>query len=314
MGLTDAHAVYGVVLARLFHERLQQRESLVVPATFSPALAASLRRASQRGAPWGRFLAAGVALASLPDVDVVAAAVFRDWDATHRGPTHSLLFWLGSAAAATVPLAAWLRVPRTQALCFALACVGSHLASDWVGNAGLRLWWPLSRTRYGLGCVTVFDAPLALANALLFLASSVPALRKRPTMVLGTWLALVTLYLRWRGRRLQEARGHFDARHRLLGDAVFVHPWALFPRTFSLIRASDGAVIETVTTSAIASKKEFIPVATPNLSHAPAVRRMYRASRILALDALGSLSLSALFWVWQALLWHRRYVLAQLVK
>ena len=304
MGLTDAHAVYGAVLARLFYERLRQHEWLQVPPTFSPALTAALRSASQRGAPWRRFLVAGVVLANLPDVDVLAALVLRNWDKAHRGPTHSLLFWLLSSAAAAVPLGAWLRAPRLEAALFALACTGSHLLSDWAGNAGVPLWWPLSRARHGLGCLTVWDAPLSLLNALLFLAAG--PMRRRPLLLVGMWLAVAALYVRWRGRQLQVARGYFDSRHRLSGDTVFVHPWALFPRTFSLVRASDGTVLETVTTSAITSKKEFVPVATPNLSHAPAVRRMYRSSRGIALDAAGSVSLSVLFWVWQAVAWHRR--------
>ncbi len=303
MGLSDAHSVYGVLLAQLFYEHHRQHERLQVPSSFSSALKAVLRDQSLRRAPWRRFLVAGVALANLPDVDVLAAALLRKWDKTHRGPTHSLLFWLASSAVACIPLSLWLRTSRVRALLFALACGGSHLLSDWIGSAGVPLWSPLSGTRYALGCVTVTDATLALANCALFAASRSS---RRPLLLLSAWLLFVAAYLRWKTHHMRLARGYFDHRHRLSGDSVFVHPWSLFPRTFSLVRSSDGAVVETVTTSAIVSKREFVPSALPNLSNAAAVRRMYLSSRGVLLDAAVAVALGGGFWAWQAVAWYRR--------
>jgi membrane-bound metal-dependent hydrolase YbcI (DUF457 family) len=306
MGLTDVHSVYGFVLGKLLFEHHSRRPDMLlsIPASFPPALAEALREQQLMRASLQRFVIAGVALANLPDVDVLFAFVLRNWTKHHRGPTHSLAFLVVSSLCVTAPLSFWLRTSRTKALLFALLCGGSHLLSDYVGNAGLQIYWPLAGRsgKQALGCVTVLDAILSLLTCGLFVVSRNS---RRMLLVLTAYVAVVTLYLRWKMRLLHVARGYFESKHRLSEDAGFVHPWALFPRTFSLVRSSDGAVIETVSIAAMTEKKEFVPVAHPNISNSVAVRKMFWRNRWVLLDAVGSLSLTALFWSWQAYSWYK---------
>ena len=84
----------------------------------------------------------------------------------HRGPSHSALATAACALLAAPPLALWLRTGTLRAAVFAGACLGSHLALDWIGNAGIALWWPLassSNPKQALGAVTVMDVPVAAA-------------------------------------------------------------------------------------------------------------------------------------------------------
>lgn len=297
MGLSDAHIVYGLLLGRVFHAHHPHYARLDIPASFSPQLRAILRhpRLLLTRAPLARFLLCGAILSSLPDCDVLFAALFRRWS-LHRGPTHSLLFLAASSLAAAWPVSLWLRTTRLKALLFALACGASHLASDWIGNAGLPLSWPLSRSRHALGAVTVLDGPILAANGVLLLLSE---RSRRPLLLLCAWLALLTAYLRWKVAQLQCARGYFAVRHRAVGDDYFVHPWAVWPRTFSLCRSSDGSLVETISTGSIAAR-EFVPAqlsAAPNLSNQAAVRRLYATERAVALDAALASAGLALFYV-----------------
>jgi membrane-bound metal-dependent hydrolase YbcI (DUF457 family) len=88
-------------------------------------------------------------------VDVILAALRRSW-AVHRGPTHSLAFVvLGSLS--FFPLSFWLRTTKLKSFLFALTCLSGHLFSDWIGNAGIPLWWPLGsskKTKQALGVMT----------------------------------------------------------------------------------------------------------------------------------------------------------------
>jgi membrane-bound metal-dependent hydrolase YbcI (DUF457 family) len=160
MGLTDVHSVYGFVLGKLFYEHHPRSDILsVVPSSFPPALAEALKDPRFLSGPVRRanYLIAGVVLANLPDLDVFVALAFRNWS-KHRGPSHSIAFLVVSSLCATAPVSYWLRTSRTKAFLFALLCGGSHLLSDYVGNAGLQhFWWPLGERKLALGCVTVLD-------------------------------------------------------------------------------------------------------------------------------------------------------------
>ncbi len=297
MGLSDVHSVYGYVLAKLFFEyRVRPDVVLEIPSSFPPALAASLKE--QSNAPFHRYVMAGLLLSNLPDVDVFVAAVLKNWSKHHRGPTHSIAFVVLSSLVATAPLSYWLRTSHARALAFALLCGHSHLLSDYIGNAGVQVWWPLGGRagKQALGCVTVFDLILSMSTCGLFLVSRSS---HRMLLVITSYLCVVGMYLRWKMRLLHLARGYFASKHRLSEEAGFVHPWALFPRTFSLVRSSDGAVIETVSIAAMTEKKEYVPVGHPNISNNMAVRKMYWGNRWVLLDAMTSLSVTALFWAWQ---------------
>ena len=83
-------------------------------------------------------------LANLPDLDVVVGLLLRDnGSAFHRGPTHSLLFALAMALAASRAGKAWAGLPRFRfGICFLV--VFSHVLSDlFLTSAPVSLLWPL---------------------------------------------------------------------------------------------------------------------------------------------------------------------------
>lgn len=98
-----------------------------------------------------KLLAAILALANLPDIDVVFGLLLQ-WNgcAFHRGPTHSLLFALAAGFAASWASGWWTWLPRLGFWsCFAL--ILSHVAADaLLSNSAVSLLWPLE-TNWSLG-------------------------------------------------------------------------------------------------------------------------------------------------------------------
>jgi hypothetical protein len=137
---------------------------------------------------------------------------------------------------------------------------------------------------------------LSLCTCSLFVLSRDSS---RLWLIITSYVVVVSVYLRWKSRLLHVARGYFEAKHRLSEEAGFVHPWSVFPRTFSLVRSSDGAVIETISISHLTEKKEFVPIAHANISNPTAVRKMFLKNKWVLLDGVTSLSVSALFWAFQ---------------
>ena len=101
----------------------------------------------------GAYLAAGAALACLPDVDYLPGLLRGYLNTTHQQATHSVAWvllaafgiWLLGRAAQP----AWFG-KRTLALLLVL--IGSHLAIDWVtadhfAPYGFPLWFPFSEAR-----------------------------------------------------------------------------------------------------------------------------------------------------------------------
>jgi inner membrane protein len=115
------------------------------------AVPLALWAAADRGRINPRLLAAGIAAAILPDLDVIGFALHvRYVDAIgHRGASHSLLF-----AAVLALLAALssqrLRARPLQAATWILICAASHPLLDTLTNGGLgvALGWPWSEQRW----------------------------------------------------------------------------------------------------------------------------------------------------------------------
>ena len=307
MGLSDVHTILGVLIGRLFH-RPQQSSLRTPPASFPSSLRARLM--SSPRAPLSRYVAAGIVMANLPDLDVLLVLYKRSLK-EHRGPTHSVLSLFLAGLVSTLPLSLWLRVGPVRAVLFAWACLGSHLASDWIGNAGVSLWWPLSSSRaskQALGAVTVMDLPLAASAYLAF------ELRRkvRPHILLASLAVFWGGYLRFKRTQLSAASAVFRQRHLYApGEAGYwIHPWACFPLTFSLVRSADQQIVETVSNASQSTRE---PLKGVNVSPGPqAVRRMMMRHRGVLLDALFSGSLMAAFWIWQLIRFRRRLYLKSL--
>lgn len=303
MGLTDVHGILGVLLGRAFHSWQPRAPAVpVIPSSFPPSLRALLqhpRFAKNASAPLERWLLAGGLLAQLPDIDVFVAAALQSWSRGHRGPTHSGLFCGAASALLTLPLASWLRTSKTRAFLFALLCIGSHTALDAVGNAGVPLWWPHSK-KAALGIVTVWDVPMAAAFYAAFSLSSVSfsSFSVSPLLLLSALVAALFFYLRWKRHHYRLACGYFHARHLYApGPEWWIHPWALFPRTFSLAR-HDGQILDTVCTRDL-DPSQVESLAYPNVADAKAVRLMYfnpKNSRSVFLDLAAAAAFMASFW------------------
>lgn len=105
-------------------------------------------------------VALGFVAAAFPDSDVVLRVVSDlAYLRGHRGVTHSLLLlplwalllgWLASHAFRRRE--AWRRYAWLAA-----ACIGIHIAGDWITQFGTMLFAPLSDARFGLGSVFIID-------------------------------------------------------------------------------------------------------------------------------------------------------------
>ena len=115
------------------------------------AVPLALWAAAERGRISARLLAAGVAAAMLPDLDVLAFALHVPYaDAFgHRGASHSLLF---AALLAVVAAMGWraLQARPLQAAAWVLICAASHPLLDALtsGGLGVALAWPWSEQRW----------------------------------------------------------------------------------------------------------------------------------------------------------------------
>src|SRR5256885_5041212 len=87
-----------------------------------------------------RLVAAGVAAAMLPDLDVIAFAFGVPYGsaAAHRGWTHSVAFALGIGLLGALG-ARWLDVPRRRAFWFLFCAAVSHGLLDMCTNGGSRI-------------------------------------------------------------------------------------------------------------------------------------------------------------------------------
>lgn len=153
-------------------------------------LAAHEVSAKETALPRWKYVIFVAILANLPDVDVIVGLFLRDnGSAFHRGPTHSLLFALIMALAASLAWKAWAQIPRLRfGVCFLV--LFSHVLSDlFLTNAPVSLLWPLE-VNWSLGHCgwtdvlnTVFlgafqDGGIVLVCVLIILANR--AFRKLP--------------------------------------------------------------------------------------------------------------------------------------
>lgn len=98
-----------------------------------------------------RLVAAGAAVAILPDADIVGRyfGVPHSADFGHRGATHTLIFALLVASLA-LPSARRMRASPGAAFAFIFLSVLSHPLADMLtsGGKGIMLLWPLEDERF----------------------------------------------------------------------------------------------------------------------------------------------------------------------
>ena len=128
------------------------------------AVPLALWYAAGRGRISSRLLAAGVAAAMLPDLDVTAFALgipYADGFG-HRGASHSILF---ATLIATLGIAMRksLRSGAAQAGAFLFACAISHPLLDAMtsGGLGVALLWPWSEQRFFAPWRPILVSPFA---------------------------------------------------------------------------------------------------------------------------------------------------------
>ena len=102
--------------------------------------------------PSKRLVAAGMAAAVIPDLDVITGRLLQiphTHDFGHRGATHTLLFALLLAVFATLGAKPLRARPATVFLFIALATL-SHPLTDMLtrGGKGIMILWPLEDTRF----------------------------------------------------------------------------------------------------------------------------------------------------------------------
>lgn len=191
---------------------------------------------------------------------------------------------------------------KVRSLLFSWLCLYSHVLGDWIGTAGVPLYSPLNSKKYALGAVTVWDLPIAVANLLLF---SLSRTSKHTVLIVAAYLTFMISYLKFKRSRLSIAAEYFKDRHLYSSEDYWIHPWACFPKTFSLVRKSDGEVIETVSTGVIQQGASNYPP-KENIGDSVAVRKMYVKSRALKIDSACSGMVNVTFWILNFLLWYRR--------
>jgi membrane-bound metal-dependent hydrolase YbcI (DUF457 family) len=85
-----------------------------------------------------------IVLTNLPDIDVlIGLVVHGNGNFFHRGPTHSFLFVLLMALAASNSWRCWSKIPKiSYRLCFLLLL--SHVVADaLLTTSPVSFWWPL---------------------------------------------------------------------------------------------------------------------------------------------------------------------------
>lgn len=159
------------------------------------AVPLALYYAAERGRISARLLAAGVAAAILPDLDVAAFALGIDYadGFGHRGASHSLLFAALLAlfgALAHGPL----RSRPAQAAAWMFVCAASHPLLDALtsGGLGVALLWPWSDQRFFAPWRPILVSPFANG---FFSARGVATLLSELRWV---WVPLFTAAALWR--------------------------------------------------------------------------------------------------------------------
>lgn len=136
-----------------------------MPTIFShPAPVLCIALACDRRLVSWRLLAAGLAVALLPDLDVLGfryGVTYADIFG-HRGLSHSLVFALGAGLLGAL-LAPWLKAGRETAFFVFFAAVLSHIALDAMtdGGLGVAFFWPFSGNRYFLPWQPIEVSPLS---------------------------------------------------------------------------------------------------------------------------------------------------------
>jgi len=115
------------------------------------------------------LLAAGVAAAVMPDLDVIAfrfGIPYAD-QLGHRGMSHSLAFALAVAVLGALTLRRW-RVPAGTSLWFLFVAGASHGLLDMLttGGLGIAILWPWSGERFFAPVQVIRVSPLALRDFL----------------------------------------------------------------------------------------------------------------------------------------------------
>ncbi len=154
-----------------------------------------------------RAVLAGIAITSLPDLDVAAgwiAGRFSEWE-HHRGFTHSLFFapvagpligWAITQAErfqAGTPPGETLGAERLQCwIWFSILALLTHPLLDVFTSYGTQIFWPLSQARYAVDAVAIIDPvysllPLSIA---LVVGARRPAAAKRVALAVYAFMAL----------------------------------------------------------------------------------------------------------------------------
>ncbi len=103
-------------------------------------------------------------LSILPDVDILAEHVSGLHELLpHRGPLHSLLFWL----IVFIPI---LAVYRKRALPHFIALISHPLIGDYLTGGNLQLFWPLTSQTFGT--TTSITSPQNIAMELVLFLSA----------------------------------------------------------------------------------------------------------------------------------------------
>lgn len=155
-------------------------------------------------APSWPLLALTMTCSMLPDIDVIPAVLFGDFQAVHNHLTHSLVTGLLVALAIA---AAWFR-GRGFARWFGIVgiCYAAHIVMDsFTGGRGVMLFWPFTGQRY--------SAPLQLfrgvhwTEGLLSFEHLVTVASELSFAVAVVWGALVFSRLRRRQLALSSLLG-----------------------------------------------------------------------------------------------------------
>lgn len=138
-----------------------------------------------------RVLAAGMVLALLPDLDVLAFRFGIPYHSPfgHRGFSHSLVFAAAAALLFTLMVGAARRRPL-RAFLFLFASAASHALLDAVtdGGLGVALLWPFSNERFFAPFRTIEVSPLGLSR--FFSPRGLAVLQSELVWV---WMPLVAL-------------------------------------------------------------------------------------------------------------------------
>ena len=137
-----------------------------MPTIFTHALLPLIAAAGLPMKVPGRLVLAGMAVAMLPDADVIGGIVFgvpHTHDFGHRGASHTLFF------AALVGLTGLLfahrmHAPSSRVFAFLTMSTLSHPLTDMMtdGGKGIMMLWPLEESRYKLLFHPVEVSPVGL--------------------------------------------------------------------------------------------------------------------------------------------------------